>query len=404
MIFFMIFLHDLSDQDGIIYNGMKKADFLKFLITILVFTAAAGSCINPDYFTAYTDKNLAAHKLLSSWSTGLSTTYMNYEAVSSATAGTTGLPDQTALIYRLETLNLFPDGDFEATAAGSIPSGWSETGGTHEVRDSGHNLSGKALYFSEVANEYLTFSLNNLSDGAAANSSYVFRYNLEGAATGPYYFEIEDTSAGGTKSQYKPNIPVKNKGYEVPVDFNEVPLTSFLIHSSDSEVFRINFAEADKGQPQIGYIDDFRVVRSDQNHTLTTSLPYEDSGRVDGLTLISGTYRFSVYVKADPAVATTNNSFDSGAVTLKLEALDPDGSGGSIYYQSFSAEDYSSFADWTLLYVDAELQINIPEDTTDAVIRLAVSPCDCTGGAMTVDSGSILISNPGLEFSASGTF
>jgi len=382
---------------------MKHTKLYKIIIAILISTTVIASCINPDYFTVYSGKNLVAHKLLSDWSTNQSTVYMNYAPVSAAVAGTTGLPDSSALIYRLENKNLMPNGDFEATAIDAVPAGWTAPmGGTHQVKNTVHHLSGKALLFNQAATEYLSFNLNSLSDTALINCSYVFRFRLEGNSSQAFDFEIEDTSTSGNIIKYYPNITAIGQGYSVPDDFNEVPLTDFLIHSGDSEVFRINFKTS--GTPQIGYIDDLRIIKSDQAQHLIAELPYADPGRVDSLQLISGTYRFSIYVKADPETASTNNSFNSNAVTLKIEAIDPDGSGGSSKYQSFSAADNSSFSDWTKIYIDTPLQINIPADTSSTVIRLSVSPCDTSGGSMSIDAGSILISNPQLLFSESGTF
>lgn len=396
----MFFLHDLSDQDGIIYNGMKKAKLYKYLITVLFITAALGSCIDADYFTAYTDKNLASHVLLSEWNTSRTATYMKYEVVASTTAGTTGLPDKTADIYRLENINLMPNGDFEDTAVNTTPSGWTETGtaGAHQVKDSGHHLDGKALYFSDAESDYLSFALTNMSDTLENGSSYVFRFKLEGTATGAYYFSIKHFAGIGIEEVYQPTVGIKDTAYTVPFDL-DLETTEFIIDSSKSEVFNINSSFT-----QTGYIDDLRIIRSDKELALIVSLPYEDVDRIDELALLSGTYRFSVYVKADPATSTTNNSFDSTAVSLKLEALYESESSESSGWVSFSASDYSSFADWTQIWVDTELQINIPYTTTDNVIRLSISPTDCSGAGTTVDAGSILISNPGLEYSSDGTF
>lgn len=377
---------------------MKMARLFKILISLFIFSAILAACIVPDYFTAYAGKNLVGHEALSGWSINQNTTYMRYEAVSTVT--TTGLPDETALIYRLENKNLFPNGDFEGIAIGALPVAWTQVGGTNSIAAAEPPMTGQALSFDLIQSEYIEYDLETLTDGLITDSSYLFRFDLAGAAQ-PYKFDIENTTAGGTLIPYTFTISKPNTAYAIPEDISTASLTDFLVYS-DSEVFRINSKTG--GIPQTGYIDNFRVIKLDQVQELSINLPYEDADRIDSLGLISGTYRFSIWVKADADAVTTNNSFNSNVVTLKIESFDPDGTGGSSTTGSFEASDNSSFTGWTNIYIDEQLQIDEPIDTSSTIIKLSVSPCDYTGGAITADAGSILISTPELLLSSDGTF
>jgi hypothetical protein len=330
---------------------------------------------------------------------------MGYETVTPAFAGTSGLPDETAAIYRLENKNLMPDGDFEASTAGAAPNPayWAPTGtGTHEIRNSGHPLNNNAMFFQETTTDYMTFDLDNLIDTALIYSSYVIRFSLSGDSTGDYQFRIDDAGVGTDFIQYIPSIAVSSQAYNFPEDFDTVPQTEFSINS-DTQVFRINSELPGNLFSQTGYIDDVRVVKSDQMQHLQRLLPYTDTGRVDSLELISGWYRFSIWVKADPG-AGSNNRFSSDAATLTISALDNDGIGGSSKSLCFSASDYSSFTNWTKIYIDTELQIDAPASSDDNVIQLFICPCCSIGGARGADTGSILISSPSLEYSPTASF
>ncbi len=370
-------------------------------LTVIFFL---GSCILIDYFSGYSGKNLISHTALSQWAATQSSPYMDYSAVTAAVAGTSGLPDSTAPIYRLENKNLFPDGDFEASTAGLAPgaTGWSISAGTYVVRPESfpHPLSDNALYFDLDSNEFVSFELNNLLDTAYPSGSYVMRFSISGNSTGDITFVIDDASTSNI-STFSTSIPSANTALAFPEDFDTVPQTEFIIHSDDTEYFRINSLTSDL-LPE-GYIDDIRVIKSDQKQTISLLLPFDDSEREGSLELISGWYRFSIYVKADPE-AGDSNRFKTDSITLTIEAIDDDGLGGSIDSLSFNAADYSSFSTWTQIYIDADLQIDEPADSADNVIKLSVCPYCSISGALGIDAGSILISSPSLEYSSDGTF
>lgn len=381
---------------------MKRLLF--FLLSAAAVLIFLYSCAIFDYFSGYAGKNLISHTTLSTWSTSHDAPYMGYESVSAAIAGTTGLPDSSAQIYRIENKNLFPDGDFEASTAGVAPgsAGWSITAGTYLVRAETfpHPLNGNALYFDLDANEYISFDLNQLLDSAAIYNSYVIRFSISGSSTSDMTFVIEDASTTNITT-YSSSIPAANTAYSFPEDFSTIPQTEFIIHSDDTEFFRINSSTSTL-LPE-GYIDNIRVVKSDQKQSLSVLLPFTDEDRIDSLELVSGWYRFSIYVKADPG-AGTSNRFDSSAVTLTIEAIDDDNLAGSSYSESFRAEDYSSFSTWTQVYIDANLQIDEPAAADGNVIRLTFCPSCSLGAALGFDAGSILISNPSLQYSSTGNF
>ena len=380
----------------------------KLTVLLLIATLLYSSCMLFDYFSRYDDKNLVEHMDLSTWTTTVSSSalpkYMTYEQVTAAAAGTSGLPDESALIYRLENDNLVPDGDFESGTTGALPrAGWTASGGTCAIENGTHNLTGNALSYDLLNTEWVDYDLDQLSDGAVPGSIYTFRYSLQ-CTSGTYYFEIENNILASNQAQYSPFVPASgvNQLLRVPDDFNEHDTTEFLIDTTGSKNFRINLNT--DGQVQAGYIDDFRIIKTDRDQKLVIDIPYEDADRVDGLELISGTYRFSIWVKADPEAAARNNSFASNAVSLQIESISEDVSAYNSGPTAFQAADYSSFSSWTEIYIDYALQIDSPEDTSTAVIRLSVSPTDTTGGPITADSGAVLISTPSLMFSSNGTF
>ena len=272
--------------------------------------------------------------------------------------------------------------------------------GTYLVQNAGHALDGNALNFTQTSNQEISFDLNYLLDAASPYSTYVIRFSLDCDNTGDYIFFI-DSVLGTDSTSFIPNISNSSTHLNFPEDFSTVPQTEFVIHTLDDEVFRIN--RDDSEYVQSGYIDNIRVVKSDQSQVLSILLPYTDESRVDNLELISGWYRFSIYVKADPQTG-SGNRFDADAVTLGIQAIDDDGVAGSSKSLCFNASEYSSFSDWTQVYLDANLQIDAPADASTNVIKLSISPCCTVSGALEADAGSILISTPALEFSPTGTF
>ena len=375
---------------------MRKLFVFTLISAVLVISSSCGIF---DHFSAYSGKDLISHLDLNNWSAAFGDPYMDYSETTAAAAGTTGLPDSTALIYRLENKNLMPDGDFEAATPGTLPTGWTETNANvaDAVAVVGAPINGQALQFAEIQDEYLTFDISNISDSSIISSNYLLRFDLLGDYTGSYFFRVEDS---GYINTYSSTIEDNSILYTFPSAFSTVPLTEFLIRSNTT-VFNINFAASQNLQS--GYIDNFRIIKSDQDQDISIEIAYYNENRIDGLDLISGWYRFSLYVKADPS-AGANNIFDSNAVTLSITALDSEGLASSSESACFSASDYSSFTDWTNIYIDTNLQIIVPDDAETTVIRLAVSPACTTGGSIGLDSGSILVSTPQLFYSSTEEF
>ncbi len=379
---------------------MKKL-FLKIFTVFSLLTLLTGCSY--DYFSRYESKNLIQHLSLADWTLSVSTTYMDYSTVTAAVAGTSGLPDAAAAIYCIENLNLVPDGDFEATTpdTNSFPAGWDNSNAdAGDGVESGSPIDGQALRFDEGIGEYLTYDVNTISDGAIPDSNYLLRFDLSGDNTGNYYFRIEDTSGSGNVTTYSANLLQSGTAFAFPADFSSISLTEFLIHTDDSEVFHINLSDVTL---QAGYIDNFRIVKSDQDQNISIELPFIDENRIDSLNLISGYYRFSVWVKADPN-AGVSNTFAAEAVSLSISSLDEEGLASRANSAAFDASDYSSFSNWTEIYIDAELQIALPYWGETTVIKLQISPGDITAGASGIDSGSILVSTPGLYYSPDSEF
>lgn len=375
------------------YKMMKRSLYFLNIAILSLLILLISSCIEPDYFTMYLDKNLIEHTDLTGWATDQNTTYMNWEGISVAGAGgTTGLPDTTALIYRIEMNNLVPDGDFE-TSADIATAGWTTTG-LLSFEDPHPVFGSRALKFAFTTGQSAQYLLNKITDGAVNNSSYLFRFDLTSPGTGALAFGINTL----TKT-FKPNITSTNHIYNIPDDFlsNEIPSSEFTVYDKSSDYFII-----DLNANPIGSIDNFRIVKTDQNHYSRLSVPYTDTGRVDELELINGTYRFSIYVKADPQAGSANH-YAAKDVTMMIESFDSINPSSKTEIATFSYTDYSSFSEWTKLTVDLGTQITEPEDETTTVIRLSVCPGNAASTS-NLDACSILVSNPGLYYSTDGAF
>jgi hypothetical protein len=151
-----------------------------------------------------------------------------------------------------------------------------------------------------------------------------------------------------------------------------------------------------------GYMDNLRMLRTDIENRIVLEVPWSAGGtRPD---LVSGFYRFSLYIKNIPPAELPANEFQSKSVTLGI--LNTPGGLNSIYNQAVHQSNDAgvNWDEWTQISVDSFLQVDrLATDPTDPVIFLCITPTNVQSAPFK-DVGSILIAAPGLRYSSDGTF
>ena len=331
------------------------------------------------------------------WIADGNTYYVLFEAVSATVATNVGLPDGYAAgdpgtaIYRLEVLNLIPDGDFEdptVTLLGATPAGWSVTGAPiAAITDLGNVNGNRELHIDATSQEAVIFDFTHATagsaDGLVAGAFYQLRFDFIPAETVDYQFNFDN---GGLIKEFpiwESSVTDITIIYRFPFDFETVT-AEFATTTAQND-----FLVTDQSQEL--HIDDFRLVRTDTPLSLRIQLPYSDTGRLD---LIEGWYTFSVYVRDDPTVdddlyPNVYNRFAAQTVTVGIEE------GLQLFDDSEAGVDWSG---WTLLSFEIFKQIDPPDDPSEIVLELSITSADIVT-ANKLDSGSILITAPRLEFS-----
>ena len=415
-------------------NGVsvKKAKRI-FLGLAVLFFAALGlsTCKQIDLFPEYRGTNLLDDISFTSWVPDQTTPYMNYEQVS-GTGYEPPIDHPSAEVYRLEIKNLIPNGDFEAStvlaapAATAAPAGWTLVNGggnpdTLEVIDSGNLginggvagglIDNKTVHFAmDNAADRVDFDLrdaaNGTVDGFLKNASYLARFNYR--TDGALIFEFNDTVISldwwkffGGENGGKTNIKLANLLEFPPGELKGSFPETTVGDAADYYSTFGSLVTANSG-PQKGYIDNVRLIRTDLMYKLRITLSYMDDTTEP---LISGYYRFSVYVKSDPD-AGSNNRFASDRVCIGITGggvssggTGFDESSFSSYAQYYDGQDGEDFSNWSEISVDLALQV---PNSSSRVMELSICPTDDSQGTLAMNAGSILISSPRLEMFPDG--
>lgn len=347
---------------------------------------------DPTILTEYEGVNLIANKGFDDpdwtpdqdWPQPAVPIYMTYEEVSSVT-----LPDGVtgAAVFRLEIKNLVDDGEFEDNPVGTeielAPlSPWSTTG-TAVADVSGVDVEGgNSLFFNIPGNtDIMEYGLSALADGYPDNSNYILRFQFLPTERKGYWFYFPLYSIATPEINLRiaevNDIPLIVKNF--PDDF-EISTSEFT-SIADTDQFSIT------GTVQSGYIDHFRIVRTDIPLRLRIILAWADGNNPEGLPLVSGWYKFSFWARSDPDALTTSNRFASGNVSIGIEnALSAFPETGSPL----------SMNGWERINKVTFVQIDEPADPSERVLELSLSPTDVKY-ANSRDAGSILITAPSLE-------
>lgn len=294
-----------------------------------------------------------------------------------ATAGHNG-----SEAFRLRTKNLFPNGDFEA---GSL-TGWQLSGGSGSfslTTNPGEIIQGTSLKYNiSASTAYIHYPLSNLADGFLVGTPYTFRFDVKYINANTLSFDTNSDPSTDASYFFKLQQPRETKPYyRYPIDFPDSPLLQFVSRTGGQDLsFYLNTALPDKGDPQQGIIDNIRFLRSDLQYKIRLVLPQTDPTNPNRLSLPSGSYRFSFYVKQDPE-AGTNNVFPASRISF--------GIGNA--YKTVDASSIGS--DWTKV----EGTFNNLQIDPGSTMELWISATDSTDDFYR-DCGSILISSPSLEF------
>ncbi|MFQ3621039.1 MAG: hypothetical protein SNJ78_08850 [Spirochaetales bacterium] len=354
--------------------------FLGKVLLSLGILLGALSCSPVDQFSEYRGVNLLEGISLSNWQLDPDNpTYLLYE-----NAGVTAGYNQTEA-YRLRTINLFPNGDFESFTVGASPDfPWNlqGAGSAFTIIQGTSAIQSKSLQYNLISSEhYITFPLSSLTDGFLTNTPYTFRFHLK-FTTSTLSFDINTSSADYQTYFLKIQKPNNEKAfYLYPEDFPESPLAQYVERqSSESLLFYLN-TRLDRKEAQSGYIDNIRFLRSDLLYRIHLTLNKNEPNR---LPLPSGSYRFSFYVKQDFQVG-ANNVLPASRISFGIGSA----------AKAMAAPSVES--DWSLV---SEVFHNLQIDP-GSTLTLWISATDFTND-FTRDCGSILISNPVLEFLPEG--
>jgi hypothetical protein len=394
----------------------KTCSFAIFFFFLVLLLGAGAGCSMDNPFAELESSELltdAQRQLATTeWHIdyGQTTTYADYvqvHSVTAAEAGTTaGLP--TAYvddIHRLSITNLIPNGDFES----ALSADWSTVGGAIAAiatAPAQTNTLGEALYSGNV----LHFTITDPStarieldlDTAApptgsfvSTGSYLIRFDFSDSGAGDKYFQMQGFENGSWVPDVTPNTI-----YSVPHDYSGID--TYFQGDPAANIFTIGTTIAGQGGGMDGYMDNLRMLRTDIENRIVLEVPWSAGGtRPD---LVSGFYRFSLYIKNIPPAELPPNEFQSKSVTLGISNT----SGGlnSIYNQAVhqSNDAGANWDEWTQISVDSFLQVDKPAtDPNDPVIFLCITPTNVQSAPFK-DVGSILIAAPGLRYSSDGTF
>ncbi len=358
---------------------MKKLAFLFLLILPLLV-----SCPIEDPFASLEGTNLLSdnEQAFTGWAVEYGKTvsydYMTFN--DSTEAG----PDSDSTVKRLEIVNLVPNGDFENALSATA---WVDVGGGSGTISADGHLNYNLPNTVDRVDFKLTDSSDGLSDGLPANSTYLIHFNLL-SATATSIFEYQNDSP----QPWTCSVSDTTKVYLFPDYFIDSFDSTF--QPGGTNIFSIGTTST--GDVSSGYIDNLRINRTDITPNLGISVPVESDGRDN---LLSGTYRFTVYVKNDPAVTpVTANRMAADFVSISI--LSPDEA--SVMYSNTGVfESSSAWDDWTACSVTAFIQI---DDAATYAFRLLISPSNNSGAYYKRDVGSILLAAPVIEYSSDGSF
>jgi hypothetical protein len=391
----------------------KTCSFAIFFFFLVLLLGAGAGCSMDNPFAEIESSELltdAQRQLATTeWHIdyGQTPAYSDYVQINSVTAtaaGTTaGLPTgYDDDIHRLSITNLIPNGDFES----ALSADWSTVGGAIAAiatAPAQTNTLGETLYSGNVLDFTITDPSADrieLNLNAAAPTSfvstgfYLIRFDFSDSGAGDKYFQLQ----GFENGSWVTPVVTPNTIYSVPNDYSGIDT---YFQGNSANIFTIGTTTG-QGGGMDGYMDNLRMLRTDIENRIVLEVPWSAGGtRPD---LVSGFYRFSLYIKNIPPAELPPNEFQSKSVTLGIS--NTPGGLNSIYNQAVhqSNDAGANWDEWTQISVDSFLQVDKPAtDPNDPVIFLCITPTNVQSAPFK-DVGSILIAAPGLRYSSDGTF
>ena len=369
-------------------------------LTVVLLLFAAG-CPTSDFFAEYRRKNLVVGYDFDSgaWAVEYDITtaftYAQFQSVTAVEAGTTaGLPDSSAPLYRIEAVNLAENGDFEAALSGN----WILPGAPITVtRDPGvgdEQLDGDSLYFNSDGSDTIDYDMKAGSMGVENTGSYAVRFDFK-TPGGQINMTFETNDGTDSISLWGPFTSLE--GWSVRKDFPlDVPTvgSSLFVSGAGNRIFSTGtLSDAVPTSPaQEGRIDNLRIARVDSNERIEATVPLTPSG--SDVDLVSGWYRFSVWVKKEDSLQVTPtvpNAFHASGLTLGVN-----GNREAFY----PGTDYTG-TEWTKVSIDTFVDASGAVDPSDTVLTLTITPSDRTTLGRN-DIGRVLVSTPSVELLPDG--
>ena len=381
----------------------------RYLLAGLLFPLILFGCDPIDHFTDFREVNLIKKAGFSSGQWALTDTsgdYLRFQEVtdSAVIESTADLPNGADdVIYRLEILNLMPNGDFEEEfstvfSSETLEDVWDPSSVPADVEVLHYNASetnaidGRGLEFTiNKLNARVDFDLNRLNDGFIVGGLYMpfFDFRVPDVLEG-FYLEYND-GVSDVEQSWLINRITSTKSVRL-----FYPNTGDLVSGGTAVAI---FASAGINNLSVGgfeavdlqhvYLDNFRFMRTDLKLALSLEVPYQDEGG-DRPDLVSGLYRFTFYVKRDPTntllskTDVTKNRFPARAVTVEIQ-----GTSGVTFDVSAPDDEVKDWKTWQKIVVDRFYQIEEPaagENPTE--ITIFISPQDYTIDPAGKDAGS----------------
>ena len=351
---------------------MKQTFALTAILILLLTFFGCEEAVN--YLDEYSGQNLIPADDFNSATWQPSTADPNYLVFAPVVFGgdTSALPWNTD-ISRLEIPNLALNGDFEQALTN-----WNVVTNTLTRFDSADATHGTyaiddwSIYYNTQSDksELVEFDLNTgLLDNFVDQGLYTFRFDYRGRYTS--YFEVNDGSAN---SNYA-DTPWRQETNDITF-----PLTTFpdnvvgeaVIYDEGTvpAYFSLGTQKQSQQRSQTGYLDNFKVVKIDEDKWISLDVPLEAVGRSN---LISGTYQFSIFVRYEETAnltPLTDNAFPAEGVSLRMVDTTPYPQGAGWTYYPADA----SWSDWKQITLTSEVNIESSVASGDIVFQLDLMP------------------------------
>jgi hypothetical protein len=301
------------------------------------------------------------------------------------------------LVYRLEILNQFANGDFENIGTATANFNTVAGGPTITANAAPDFLgTGNSIELDSAYNDIYYIDLAARINTWAVDQEYVFHFDYYPRSVQTYFFQFDD---GSNVPDYLNQITIGARS-ETALSFpgvTEDEKDNYLQASNSYD--RWYFGRVDGQTAFFSQIDNVRFVRSDVGYAARLQIPYTDPD--SGLTLVQGgSYVFSIYVhKDDPAEIGGNNRFFAQTINITIRDIY-----GGVSERTTATQDFDISglgAGWVKITMAAENLVKaIPADPAEPMLEVAITASGLSSGnasSYALDAGSVLIALPELK-------